>query len=517
VGSITHEAIIRNGPAETFAAIAKIAQGQKVVVLATDETGEWLKIEIPGFEQSWIKRQEIRLDNGQTASIPVAEDIPTPQPTPTPGDTVKMYESAISIPTYPWQEFLTPTVDPVTGWDYKQFDAQAYKAEQRSPAPHDYKLVVLENRWLKVNVMPELGGRFYQFIFKPTGSNELYQNPVIKPSPWGPGPQGNGWLAAGGIEWGLPVPEHGYATSEPWGYITLPGTERQSVTVFDKHQNNVHLSVDVTLQPDTAAAFLAFDLKNRSNRTIPTSFWLNAMVAPGPDNTVGPELRFIYPGNKAIMHSTGDDNLPKPNEVFDWPIYQGRDLSRLGNWNHWLGFFMFPQARDDWAAVYDSAADEGLVRIFPHTQMTGLKAFGFGWQNPISPTEYTDDNSAYVEMHGGITATFDKNMPMSPGTSLQWQEIWYPVAGIGGITQADAFGAVHLDHKGDGIHLRIFTIMPVQGDLVVSDKTGKSSTYNVKITPDKPIDITLPNDLQLPLSFSLQTSDGATWQMEWLW
>ncbi len=515
-GFVLRDATIRNGPGESYSAVANIAQGQEVTVVATDPSGDWLLLNLPGPDQSWINRLDISLLDAQMVMIPVDTKLPTPPPTPTPGEAVQLYESVITLPTYPWRDFLTPTVDPVSGWDYHRFDAHAYHGQKRTPTPHGYRLINLENRWVKANVMPELGGRVYQLIFKPTGSNALYQNPVIKPSPWGPGPQGNGWLAVGGIEWGLPVPEHGYATSEPWGYITLPGAESQAVTLFDKHQDTVHLSVDVSLQPDTAALQLDFTLSNESDHRIPTSFWVNAMVAPGPANTVGSELRFLFPGNKAIMHSTGDEDLPLPNEIFDWPFFRGRDLSRLGNWNHWLGFFMFPQAQENWAAIYDPSVDEGLVRVFPREKVPGLKAFGFGWQNPISPKDYTDDGSAYIEMHGGVTPTFDQNLPMQAGERLHWRELWYPVAGIGGVSRADAFGAVHLSNENDGMHLRLFAVRPVQGKIVVVDAAGQSYAFSVRLAPDHPGDIKLPA-VQLPLLFQMQTSDGRVWQMSGLW
>jgi hypothetical protein len=40
----------------------------------------------------------------------------------------------------------------------------------------------MENAYLRVTLLPELGGRVYQMIFKPTNHNEFYQNPVIKPT-----------------------------------------------------------------------------------------------------------------------------------------------------------------------------------------------------------------------------------------------------------------------------------------------------------------------------------------------
>ena len=511
IGRMLRDTNIRSGPDTHFPIVGDIAGGQEVQVAATDPSGTWLLLEMPGPGQNWVIRSNVSLPDAQL-SIPVATDLPTPPPTPTPGDVVRLYKSSISIPTTPWQQFLAPAVDEETGWDYLAFDRDAYQAANPQPAPHAYQLINLENRWLRVNAMPELGGRVYQLIFKPTGSNEFYQNQVIKPSPWGPGPEGNGWLAAGGIEWGLPVPEHGYAYAEPWGFITLPGAETQAITLFDQHQDTVHLSVTLGVRPDTAAFSLDFELSNESARAIPVSYWTDAMIAPGPANTVSPELRFIYPMRQATVHSTGDPALPGAGSVFDWPFYQGRDLSRLGNWNQWLGFFAHPRAQENWSAIYDPAADEGVVRIFPPNMAPGLKGFGFGWNQPIPADNYTNDGSAYVEMQGGVTPTYEARLTLQPGDIYQWKELWYPVAGIRGITRADARGAVHLSREGDGLHLRLFSIRPITGKIDIRDGVGATFLQDVSLAPDTPADIPLAG-MQPPISFELQGSDGQVWKM----
>ena len=509
IGRVLRDTSIRSGPGEAFPIVGDIAGDQEVPIAAIDPTGQWLLLDIAGPDQSWALRADFSLPD---VAIPVAQELPTPPPSPTPGDIVYLNKSAVTLPTYPWQDFTTPTRDEETGWEYQAFDRAAYESANPQPQPRQYALVNLENHWLRVNVMPELGGRVYQLIFKPTGNNELYQNAVIKPSPWGPGPEGNGWLAAGGIEWGLPVPEHGYASAEPWGYITLPGAGAQAVTVFDNHQDAAHLSVTVALSPDTAAFTLDFDLENESDRDIPVSYWTDAMLAPGPNNSVGPDLRFIYPITRARVHSTGDATLPGPGGVLDWPVYQGRDLSRLGNWTQWLGFFAHPRASEPWAAVYDPVADEGVVRIFPPEMTPGLKGFGFGWSQPISPAAYTDDGSAYVELQGGLTPTYDDRLTLQPGDIYQWRETWYPVAGIGGVSRADARGAAHITSEADGLHLRLFSVRPLSGEISIRDAAGASLSHPIDLAPDKPGDILL-GEMQAPIDFQLRAVNAPAWQM----
>ena len=318
-----------------------------------------------------------------------------------------------------------------------------------------------------------------------------------------------GWLAAGGIEWGLPVAEHGYAWGESWGYITDPSPPSGQVTVFDKNQERFHLFVDVGLQPDSAAFTLDFTLDNLGETTVDASYWTNAMLAPGPANRVGPDLRFLFPGSQMQVHSTGEDDLPGQGDTFAWPVYNGRDVSRLGTWRHWLGFFAYPQAQADWAAVYDTSVDEGVVRIFPRQQAPGLKGFGLG---DIWSGNYTDDDSSYVELQGGIAPTFWDSVRFEPGGSLQWRETWYPVAGIGGVTAADSNGATHLTRENDGLRLRLFSVKTRSGEIIVSNAQGEILRQAVTIDPAHPFDVLLPTD-QTPISFQLLSAAGL-WQFD---
>ena len=434
----------------------------------------------------------------------------TATPTATPAHPVQLYKSSITLNTIPWQAYFTPAHDETTGWDYQKFNRDAWQAAHPPAQPQTYQLINLENHWLHLTLLPQLGGRIYQLIFKPTGSNQLYQNPIIKPSPWGPGPRGNGWIAAGGIEWCLPVSEHGYASNEPWGFITLPGSSQQAVTLFDHHQQSVHLSVTVTLHPETAHFTLDFALDNESQRAIPISYWTNAMLAPGPGNSAGPDTHFIYPIQQATLHSTGNPALPDPGQALNWPIHQGQDLSRLGNWQQWLGFFARPQASANWAAIYDTAADEGVVRIFPANMTPGLKGFGFGWADPIDPQNYTNDASAYVEMQGGITPTYDNTLTLQPGDSYTWQETWYPVAGIHGISAANATGAAYLSHDPSGWQLHLFSTRSLSGEISIRDATGNVLRSPLTLLPGKAAHLPLGNS-HPPIDFQLES-----WQLSGL-
>ncbi len=425
---------------------------------------------------------------------------PSLTPTSVPSPDVRYWEDTVVIATYPYAAFLKEAYDEALGqFPYKAFDRDAYLSSHPRPRPQTYKRLNLENRYVHVSFLPELGGRLYQLIFRPTGSNELYQNPVVKPTDWGPTspPRANWWLAVGGIEWGFPVDEHGYEFGVPWKYHWIQADDGYGVKLWDGGEGRPNVRVQAVLRENTAAVELTFQITNPTAREMPLKFWSNAMVAPGPANTLGSSFQFIYPIKQAVVHSTSDPDLPAPYKVFSWPLYKGRDFSYPTNWRGWVGFFAYPRAKQSWAAVYDHNVNEGLVRLFPPTIVPGLKGFGFG--NAISPSEWTDDGSTYAEVHGGIAPTFRDWKPLSPHSVLEWTETWYPIWQLGSITSADERGAWSLSIEGNALDVAFFPTRPYQGTLALLLEDKVVWRRPVVIAPDTPWQQTIRLDTKQPL------------------
>jgi uncharacterized repeat protein (TIGR01451 family) len=377
--------------------------------------------------------------------------------------TASFRTTTISISTYPYTDHLTSVYSSIYNMNYSKLNWSSYNGSGPTPTLRDYELLVLENDYLYVTLLPELGGRIYQMIFKPTGHNELYQNPVVKPSHWGPPEQG-WWLAVGGIEWCLPVEEHGYEWSEPWSYQVITSTAGVTVTLRDTTASDrVRAVITVHLPSDRGYLAITPRIENPTEDDINYQYWANAMLAPGAANTVGPDLRLTFDAEEMSIHSTGDNRLPGdwptqptgPDHRFSWPSYNGIDFSRLGNWHEWLGFFEYPQAASDLAGVYDSAEDEGVVRLFPSDVARGSKGFGFGWSAPIDPNKWTDDGSAYFELHGGVAPTFWDQATITAGQSLEWTEYWYPASGIGNLSAATTDAALGVRESSGRFHIGV--------------------------------------------------------------
>ncbi len=369
---------------------------------------------------------------------------------------VQVTTTTISIPTYPYASFLSTNHSAVYNMDYPVLDWPDYEASSPHPTDNSYTAVVLENDWLRLTFLPELGGRLYGVTIKATGEELLYQNPVIKPTHWGPPEQG-WWLAAGGIEWCLPVEEHGYESALPWTYDVSSTPEGATITLHDSTaMDRVRATISVFLPADQAAFRITPRRENPTSSTVSFKFWSNAVLAPGAANTVGPDLRFVVPIDQVTVHSTGDSLLPGPQSAMTWPIYSGIDYSRLGNWNEWLGFFARPQAMQDWAGVYDEGGLHGVVRVFPHQVATGVKGFAMGWSDPIDASNWTDlPYTYYVELHSGPSPTFWDSLTLSAGQSLEWSETWMPLSGLPALTLANAEMALGVRADGEDLQVGV--------------------------------------------------------------
>ncbi len=317
--------------------------------------------------------------------------------------------------------------------------------------------------------MPELGGRVYEMIFKPTGNNELYRNAVIKPTHWGPSEQG-WWLAAGGLEWGLPVEEHGYESAIPWLYEVITGTDGITITLRDSLQpDRLRAAISVFLPNDRAVLLVRPRLENDRDMPLAFKWWDNAMLAPGPGNSIGKQgsnpngtdLKFIFPESQVTVHSTGDSSLPDEGQAMAWPIYKDRDMSRVQNWDQWLGFFARPAASADWVSVIDQAHREGIMRLFPRSIAQGSKGFAMGWRHPIGAGEWTDDDSYYAELHGGLAPTFWDTVSIGAHQAIEWEETWYPFNGLTDLSSVSGDIAIQVEVT-PRIFAGVFTARPIE-------------------------------------------------------
>jgi len=426
-------------------------------------------------------------------SPPSAALSPTPAVSPTQA-AVPLAESPVSvawdellISTYAYQQALY-TDSQNAGHPYPLLDPERVGPPELSR----YRVLRMRNEYLELTLMPELGGRIYQCRFLPTGQDLFYNNRVIKPTRWGPEDQG-WWLAVGGMEFCLPVDEHGYLTAEPWNLELTRHTDGSATAVMAivERSRNIKAWVDISLRPREAGFRIRTTLHNPGPEAQSLQYWINAMLSPG-SHGVGSSLRFYYPASEVVVHSSGDSSLPGAHATMSWPEYGGRDLSAYANWKNWLGFFA-PDLSAPFTAVYDQDSQLGLVRVFPSSIARGAKLFGFGLHFG-DVGMYTDDGSQYVEMWGGLTPTFWDYALLEPQSTIVWEETWYVISQCGGPALATADAVLSVAQSDD--HLDVTVASPGEHRWVLRIVRGEEQVAEeaFAVRPDAPFRIRI----QLP-------------------
>lgn len=401
-------------------------------------------------------------------------------------------EGTVTLPTYPYVDYQTDAYDATYHWPYRRFDRERFLADAPTPTPHTYRLVTLENDDLRLTILPELGGRIWQVIHKPSGNAMFYQNPVVKPSPWGP-PQQLGWLGLGGLEWNVPVIEHGYDWGTPWevqAWVNEAGDALATIATPDDGRLPATV-ITVTLPASGAYFEIEPSVRNLGERELEFDYWHTAMLAPGTGNKPSADMHFVLPATEMTVHSTADPSLPQAEGLVSWPVVAGRDLSRLGNWDQYLGLFEAPAAQGPMVGVYDEKYDAGAVRIFPPEVTRGSKLFALGWEDALPSDYFTDDGSAYVELHAGLAPSFFEKYRLPGHGSVSWRERWYPVYGIDRLSAAGPEAALSVQRSTDGVQVGVYAVTPLAGRVVVEADGREVAAQPFYAAPDAPYTGTL--------------------------
>jgi hypothetical protein len=425
----------------------------------------------------------------QPTWTPTPPPTPTPEvPTPLPGDQVVVRETTISLPAYVYEPHLRQALNEEHGVPYFWLDRAAYG----EPAPETtvlrpFAAILLENRYLRLTILPELGGRLYECVFKPSGQNIFYRNHVVKPTRWGPlTREENWWLAAGGMEWAFPVNEHGYEWGVAWSYSVENSSKGATVTVRDTTDARPRVSVEIGLAPDTAYFTIRPTIENPTGATVSYQYWTNAMLTLG-SSSVSPNTEFVYPGDEVVIHSAGPlSGLPGEKDIVSWPVWQGRDLSRYCNWHDWLGFFM-PEPSQDFVGAYNHDTGLGVARVYSREAVPGVKLFAWGSESAYI-SEYTDNGSQYFEMWGGPNWTFwpEDDVSLEPGGSRSWVEYWYPFQAIEGLDYANRQLALSLDIEDGLLWLGLAATSPQSGTVLLTVGDEELSRRETTVSPESP-------------------------------
>jgi hypothetical protein len=217
--------------------------------------------------------------------------------------------------TYP---FSDPNPVPVPGRIYPYFRFDGYTDV---PVERAWTVVELENDYVRVLVLPEIGGKIWTAIDKTTGRPFIYYNHVVKfrdiamRGPW----------TSGGIEPNYGIIGHTPNCATPVDYLaeTRPdGSARVTIGVLDL-LTRTPWRLEIAL-PSDAAYFTTRSLwQNTSALEQPYYTWMNAgLKAAG-------NLEFVYPGTHYLGHGRGRALARHPTNGRNLAFYEAERLRRL--------------------------------------------------------------------------------------------------------------------------------------------------------------------------------------------
>lgn len=460
------------------------------------------------------------------SAVPAATATSAP-PAPTAVDLapgVISYETAITIDAYPYEKFWIEKRDSASNIVFSAFDHAAYQAAAPNlkPEPKTFRALVLENEYLKVVVLPELGGRIYQITHKQSGKDFLYDNRVLKPTQWGM-PEQSGWLAAGGIEWAFPTQEHGLEWNAVWDARVERDAQGVSIVLTDSRAaDRPRAQVRVTLPARAAYIAVSPRIENPTAQSQRIQFWSNMALNLGAPDLLAPETRFYLPDDRVFVHSTANEWIPRefipsdsavaPAAPIAFSNLAGRDLRVYQNWDNYLGVFVANSAEGDLAqafvGAYNHATQMGMARVFAPQLTPGVKLFAFG-PNFCCRDIFTDGGGEYFELWGGLTRSFfaDDDLILAPDETRAWTEYFLPLPDTHGIGAALPDFEMSLTRDGARVTVNAYAAAPRQGVLLLKHGDRELQRWELALDPTRHMQAQFET-AERPLSLLLQDREG---------
>jgi tetratricopeptide (TPR) repeat protein len=415
---------------------------------------------------------------------------------------VKAWEGTLVIPTYTWEDDLNPKFWALEGTgkgSTAPLGAIIYPYTMqdhlfRTKVDHTYKALFLENEYLKVTCLPELGGRLHSVLDKTTGQDMFHINHVIKPSMIG---MRGAWIS-GGVEWNAGPQGHTVTCVSPVDALVgqdADGSAYLEVSNLEKSQRT-RWTVRLTLHPGRAYLDERIRLFNPTDALSPYYFW-NCTAFPNRPGT-----RFIFPMTLGTDHSGAT--------FFTWPIHEGRDLSWLKNYETWASIFA-RQCTFDFFGAYDVEADRGVVQAADHHKLSGKKAWTWGnWDfGLVSQKNLTDEDGPYIEVQSGPLPTQSDYGALWPRDEVAWQEWWYPVHGLGdGFEFATKDVAIETARRDDRLELRLVATGRFPGARCAVACGREELRQCVDLAPGCPQVVTSACPGDMAADISVTTSNG---------
>jgi len=321
------------------------------------------------------------------------------------------------------------------------FATQLDLSTEKRPVAH--RVVVLENDFVRAEVLPDMGGRLYRLYDKVAGQETFMVPPSVKFQNIA---LRGAWIT-GGIEWNFGYRSHTAVTCSPVSWaIRTEDDGSASVwvgTVIRPMESR--WAVRLSLRPERSA--LDVDVLTMGPLVLPGMmyWWTNAAVE------VGPESRFYYFGKYA------GDYAPH-----SWPWTDGMDFSWYRNRVFGADMFLM-EPRRDYLGFYDFQRGHGLAQTADRFHSPGQKYFTWGanqrgrfWDFLLS-----DSGQTYCEIQRGRLPSQGRTEPLPPMCVESWTETWMPLNQTGGFSGMENDLAIAVGEPEDGgVSIRLLSATP---------------------------------------------------------
>jgi tetratricopeptide (TPR) repeat protein len=409
---------------------------------------------------------------------------------------VKVWEEKITIPTYLAGD---PDPNPMFFFGRESQGAQGpvypypmYDTLTGKKVEKTYTAVYLENEYLRIGVLPEIGGRIFEGVDKTNNYNFIYRQHVIKPALIG---LIGAWIS-GGVEWN--IPHHHRATTFIPVQYKLEENPDGSKTIWVGEleiRQRMRWAVGYTLRPGRSYLEASVRIVNRTPEVNTMLCFANLAVHANENYQV------IFPPSTqyGVFHGK--------REFTAWPFsttrYAGADFTKGVDisWykNHISSNSVFAwNYQDDFFAGYDHGKEAGTMSVSDHNIVPGKKfwTWGNGPSGRTWDTTLTDSDGPYIELMAGA---YSDNQPdyswLQPYETRSFSMNWYPFRDIGGVKKANLDAAVNLEVTNGSSKVGFYTTAAhttAQVQLRAGEKILLRDT--VAINPAKPYvkEVTLP-------------------------
>jgi len=402
---------------------------------------------------------------------------------------VSVTEELVTLKTY---DFGDPNPVPIINENPTIYPYYKYDGYSNVPIQKEWKVVTLENDHIKVMVLPEAGGKVWGAIDKATGEEFIYKNEVMKfrnismRGPW----------TSGGIEFNFGVIGHHPSTATPVDYTygnDLDGNAYCIVGSIDL-PSRTQWRVKIVLKKGKA------NFETQASWYNPTSFrqaYYNWMTAAAPATE---DLTIYAPGDEYLDH--GGDPHPYPIDA------AGRDLSQY-NENNFGGSksYHVVGSYDDYFGGYFGDRGYGFGHWSTYEDSPGQKVWlwalsrsGGIWEDLL-----TDTDGQYIEFQAGrllnqYAPDKTKINPISKrsfgaGAHDQWREVWFPINGIGGMSDASEYGVMNIQQE-EKLTLGINSFEDKKATVQKFYASGKSSKIEIDLKAMQHVHLELEDDVE---------------------